>query len=38
MAPLLKKNNYDDGLLNGVVAIAKIIGEGSGVTLKDIEP
>jgi uncharacterized protein len=38
MAPLLKKNNYDDGLLNGVVAIAKIIGKGSGVTLKDIEP
>jgi len=24
-APLLKQNNYDDGLLNAVVAIAKII-------------
>jgi len=38
VAPLLKKNNYDDGLLNGVAAIAKIIGKESGVTLKGIEP
>jgi uncharacterized protein len=35
VAPLLKKNNYDDGLLNGVVAIAKIIARESGVTLKE---
>lgn len=35
MAPLLNKNNYDDGLLNGVVAIAKIIAKQSGVTLKE---
>jgi len=34
-APLLKQNNYDDGLLNGVVAIAKIIAKESGVTLKE---
>jgi uncharacterized protein len=33
MAPLLKQNNYDDGLLNGVVAIAKIISKEAGVTL-----
>jgi uncharacterized protein len=38
VAPLLKKNNYDDGLLNGVVAIAKIIGKEWGVTLKSIGP
>lgn len=38
VAPLLKKNNYDDGLLNGVVAIAKIIGKELGVRLKSIEP
>jgi len=34
-APLLKQNNYDDGLLNGVVAIAKIIAKESGATLKE---
>lgn len=34
-APLLKQSNYDDGLLNGVVAIAKIIAKESGVTLKE---
>jgi uncharacterized protein len=34
-APLLKQNNYDDGLLNAVVAIAKIIAKQSGVTLKE---
>jgi len=33
VAPLLKQNNYDDGLLNGVVAIVKIIGKDAGVTL-----
>jgi uncharacterized protein len=33
VAPLLKQNNYDDGLLNGVVAIAKIISKEAGVTL-----
>jgi uncharacterized protein len=32
VAPLLKQNNYDDGLLNGVVAIAKIISKEAGVT------
>ena len=35
VAPLLKQNNYDDGLLNGVVAIAKIIAKESGATLKE---
>lgn len=34
-APLLKQNNYDDGLLNAVVAIAKIIAKQSGVSLKE---
>jgi uncharacterized protein len=38
VAPYLKQNNYDDGLLNGVLAIAKIIAKESGVTLKGIEP
>jgi uncharacterized protein len=38
VAPLLKQNNYDDGLLNGVVAIAKIIAKESGVSVKGIEP
>jgi uncharacterized protein len=33
VAPLLKQNNYDDGLLNGVVAIAKIISKESGVSI-----
>jgi uncharacterized protein len=33
VAPLLKQNNYDDGLLNGVVAIAKIISKEAGVTI-----
>ena len=33
MAPLLKQNNYDDGLLNGVVAIGKIISKEAGVTI-----
>ncbi len=35
VAPLLKQNNYDDGLLNGVVAIGKIIGEEAGVTIAE---
>jgi len=35
MAPLLKKNNYDEGLLNGAVAIAKIIAKESGATLRE---
>jgi uncharacterized protein len=34
-APLLKQNNFDDGLLNAVVAIAKIIAKQSGATLKE---
>lgn len=38
VAPLLKQNNYDDGLLNAVLFIAKIIAKDSGVTLKGIEP
>jgi len=33
VAPLLKQNNYDDGLLNGVVAIVKIISKDAGVTI-----
>ena len=33
VAPLLKQNNYDDGLLNGVVAIAKIISKHAGATI-----
>jgi uncharacterized protein len=36
MAPLLKQNNYDDGLLNGVSAIARIIAKEMGVTLKTL--
>ena len=36
VAPYLKQNNYDDGLLNGVSAIAKIIAKESGVTLKEL--
>lgn len=38
VAPLLKQNNYDDGLLNAVLVIAKLIAKESGVTLKGIEP
>jgi uncharacterized protein len=38
VAPLLKQNNYDDGLLNAVLLIAKLIAKESGVTLKGIEP
>jgi uncharacterized protein len=38
VVPYLKQNNYDAGLFNGVVAIAKIIAKESGVTLKEIEP
>lgn len=33
MAPFLKQNNYDDGLLNGVVAIGKIISKQAGATI-----
>jgi uncharacterized protein len=33
MAPLLKQNDYDNGLLNGVVAIGKIISKEAGVTI-----
>jgi uncharacterized protein len=33
VAPLLKQSNYDDGLMNGVVAIVKIIGKDAGVTI-----
>lgn len=36
VAPYLKQNNYDDGLFNGVSAIAKIIAKESGVTLKGL--
>jgi uncharacterized protein len=35
VAPLLKQNNYDDGLLNGVVAIAKIISKNAGATIAE---
>jgi uncharacterized protein len=35
VAPLLKQNNYDDGLLNGVVAIGKIISKEAGVTIAE---
>jgi uncharacterized protein len=38
VAPLLKQNNYDDGLLNGVVAIGKIIGKDAGVTITGDAP
>jgi uncharacterized membrane protein YgcG len=33
MAPFLKQNNYDDGVLNGVVAIGKIISKEAGGTI-----
>jgi uncharacterized protein len=36
VAPYLKQNNYDDGLLNGVLAIAKIIAKESGLSLKEL--
>ena len=36
VAPYLKQNNYDDGLLNGVLVIAKLIGKETGVTLKEL--
>ncbi len=36
VAPYLKQNNYEEGLLNGVLAIAKIIAKESGVTLKQL--
>lgn len=36
VAPLLKQNNYDDGLLNGVSALAKLIAKEAGVTLKTL--
>jgi len=36
VAPYLKQNNYDDGLLNAVLAIAKIIAKESGVDLKEL--
>jgi uncharacterized protein len=36
VAPLLKQNNYNDGLLNGVSAIAKIIAKEKGVALKTL--
>ena len=38
MAPSLKQSNYDDGLLNGVVALSKIIAKASGVSLDGIRP
>lgn len=38
VVPYLRQNNYDAGLFNGVVAIAKIIAEESGVTLEEIVP
>ena len=36
VAPYLKQNNYDDGLLNAVLAIAKIIAKKSGADLKEL--
>jgi uncharacterized membrane protein YgcG len=36
VAPYLKQNNYDDGLLNAVLAIAKIIAKESGIALKEL--
>ena len=36
VAPCLKQNNYDDGLLNAVLAIAKIIAKESGADLKEL--
>jgi uncharacterized protein len=36
VAPYLKQNNYDDGLLNGVLALAKIIAKESGADLKQL--
>jgi uncharacterized protein len=36
VAPYLKQNNYDDGLLNAVLAIAKIIAKESGADLKEL--
>ena len=35
MAPFLKQNNYDDGLLNGIVAIGKIISKEAGATIAE---
>jgi len=35
MAPFLKQNNYDDGLLNGIVAIGKIIRKHAGATIAE---
>jgi uncharacterized protein len=36
VAPYLKQNNYDDGLLNAVLAIAKMIAKASGVDLEEL--
>lgn len=36
VAPYLKQNNYDDGLLNGVLAMAKVIAKEYGVSLKGL--
>jgi uncharacterized protein len=33
MIPYLKKNNFDEGLLNGTLAISQIIAKDAGVTL-----
>ena len=33
MIPYLRKNNFDEGLLNGTLAIAQIIAKDAGVTL-----
>jgi len=35
MAPFLKQNNYDEGLLNGIVAIGKIISKDAGATIAE---
>ena len=37
VAPDLKQNNYDEGLLNGGVAMAKVIAKESGAILKELE-
>lgn len=33
MIPYLRKNNFDEGLLNGTLAVAQIIAKDAGVTL-----
>ena len=38
MTPYLKKNNFDEGLLNGVLEIAQIIAKASGVQITGQAP